>query len=140
MTCDAFCLPKSVVADANTVQMPTLQVRIRAENAGVGVSQWAADTMGIWQHKGGMTREWIDNKMRERMWEIAQSMSIINKQGTDSKQWDFLIDHYVSQISNLACNRQRWKWHMADKTNLDGRKLKAALDVFAEAGLRLRKN
>jgi hypothetical protein len=29
---------------------------------------------------------------------------------------------------------------MADKTNLDGQKLKAALDEFAEVGLRRRKN
>jgi len=47
MQCDAFSLPKSVVADANTIQMPTLQLHVSAENAGVGVSQLAAETMGI---------------------------------------------------------------------------------------------
>jgi hypothetical protein len=79
MYCDAFWLPKSVIADANTIQMPTLQVRVWAENIGVGVSQWAAETMGIWQDKGGLTTQWIDDKVMECVWEISQSMSIINK-------------------------------------------------------------
>jgi len=47
--------------------MPTLQVRISAENAGVGVSQWAAETVGIWQDKGGLTTQQIDNKVREHI-------------------------------------------------------------------------
>jgi hypothetical protein len=38
-----------------------------AKNAGVGVSQWAAKTIGIWQHKGGLTTQRIDNKVRERV-------------------------------------------------------------------------
>jgi len=59
--------------------MPTLQVRVWAENTGVGVSKWAAEAMGIWQDKGGFTTQQIDNKVRERVLEIAQSMSIINK-------------------------------------------------------------
>jgi len=59
--------------------MPPLQVHIWAENAGVGVSQWAAGTMGIGQDKGGLTIQSIDYNMRERVREIAQSMSIINK-------------------------------------------------------------
>jgi hypothetical protein len=80
MYCDAFWLPKSVIADANTIQMPTLQVRVWAENIGIGVSHWPAETMGIWQDKGGLTTQRIDNKVRERVWEIAQSMSMINKQ------------------------------------------------------------
>jgi len=81
-------LPKSVVADANTIQMPTLQVRIWAENTRVGVTQWVAETMGmvILQDKGGLTTQRIDNKVRERVWEIAQSMSIINKQGASPEQ------------------------------------------------------
>jgi len=68
------------------MQMPTLQVCVWAENACVGVSQWAAKTMGIWQDKGGLTTQWMDNKMRERVWEIALSMSIINKQGAGPEQ------------------------------------------------------
>jgi hypothetical protein len=38
-----------------------------AENADVGVSQWAAEKMGIWQDKGGLTTQWIENKVRERI-------------------------------------------------------------------------
>jgi hypothetical protein len=140
MECHTFWLLKSVVADANTIQMPTLQVRVWAENAGVGVSLWAAETMGIWQDKGGLTTQWIDNKVRERIWEIAQSMSIINKQGVGPKQWDLLIDRCVTRISELESKRLLWKRYMADKTNLDGQKLKAALNGFVEVGLRRRKN
>ena len=68
--------------------MPTLQVRIWAENTRVGVTQWVAETMGmvILQDKGGLTTQRIDNKVRERVWEIAQSMSIINKQGASPEQ------------------------------------------------------
>jgi hypothetical protein len=120
--------------------MPTLQVRVWAENAGVGVSQWAAETMGIWQDKGGLTTQRMDNKVRERVWEIAQSMSIINKQGAGPEQWDLLIDRCVTRISELESKRPLWKRYMADKTNLDGQKLMAALDEFAEVGLRRRKN
>jgi len=52
--------------------------------------------MGIWQDKGGLTTQQIDNKVRERVWEIAQSMSIINKQGPSPEQWDLLIDRCVT--------------------------------------------
>jgi len=120
--------------------MPTLQVRVWAENAGVGVSQWAAETMGIWQDKGGLTTQRMDNKVREHVWEIAQSMSIINKQGAGPEQWDLLIDRCVTRISELESKMPLWKRYMADKTNLNGQKLKAALDEFAEVGLRRRKN
>jgi len=122
------------------MQMPTLQVRVWAENTGVGASQWAAETMGIWQDKGGLTTQRIDNKVRECVWEIAQSMSIVNKQGAGPEQWDHLIDHCVTPISDLESKRPLWKRYMADKTNLDGQKLKAALDEFAEVGLCWRKN
>jgi len=101
MECDAFWLPKSVVADANTIQMATLEVRVWAENPGVGFSQWAAETMGIWQDKGGLTTQWIDNKVRECIWEIAQSMSIIHKQGAGPDQCDLLINRWVTRISEL---------------------------------------
>jgi len=77
---DAFGLLKSVIPDASTIQMPTVQVRVWAENAGVGISQWTEETMGILQNKDGLTTQQIDNKVREQVWEIAKSRSIINKQ------------------------------------------------------------
>ena len=120
--------------------MPTLHLRVWAENAGVAVSRWAAQTPGIWRDKGGLTTRQIDNKVRERDWEIAKSMSIINKQGAGPKQRDLLIDHCVTRINDLPSNRPLWKWYLANKTNLDGQKLKAALDEFAEVGLRWRTN
>jgi len=135
MHCDAFWLPKSVIADANAIQMPALQVHVCAENAGVGVSEWAAETNGIWQGKGCETTQQKDTKVRECVWELAQSMCIINTQGTGPEQWDLLIDCCVTRISNLAFNRPLWTWYMADKRILDGQKLEAALDEFAEAGL-----
>jgi hypothetical protein len=68
--------------------MLTLQVRVWAENANVGASQWAAATMGIWQDKGGLTTQQMDNKVMELVWEIAQTLSTIHKQCTSPKQWD----------------------------------------------------
>jgi hypothetical protein len=59
--------------------MPTLQVCIWAKNARVKVSHLARETLGIWQDKGGWTTQQIDNKVRERIWEITQSMKIISK-------------------------------------------------------------
>jgi hypothetical protein len=120
MQCDVFWLLKSVVGDGNTIQIPTPQVCVWAENAGVGVSQWAAETMGIWQDKGGLTTQWIDNKVREHVWEIAQSMRIINNQGTSPEKRDLLIDRCVTRISDLEYKRLLWKQYMADKTNLNG--------------------
>jgi hypothetical protein len=96
MYCDAFWLAKPVVADANTILIPSLQLCLWAQNAGVGVSQWAAKTLGNWQDQGGLTTQWMDNKVRECIWEIAQSMSIMNKQGTGPEHWDLLIDHFVT--------------------------------------------
>jgi len=119
--------------------MPTLQVRVWAENTGVGVSQWAAETIGIWQNKCGLTTQRIDNKVREHVWEIAQSMSIINKQGASPEQWDILIDRCVTRISDLVSKRPLWNRYMADKTNIDGVIVKAALDELPEVGLRQRK-
>jgi hypothetical protein len=60
--------------------MPTVQVCVSGQNAGVGGSEWAADTMEVSQIQGGLTRKWKDNHVRECVWEIAQSMSIINMQ------------------------------------------------------------
>ena len=120
--------------------MPTLHVRAWAENAGVGISQWAAETMGIWQDKGGLTTQWMDNKVRERVWEIAQSMSIINKQGAGPNHRDILINRWITRISELESKRPLWKRYKADMTNLDCQKLKPAVDDFAEVGLRRKKN
>ena len=91
--------------------------------------------MLIWLDQGGMTTQQIDNKARERVWEIAQSMSIINKQGAGPEQWDLLIDRCVTRISDLASKRPLWKWNIADKTNLDVQKLKEALEELADVGL-----
>jgi hypothetical protein len=74
--------------------------------------------------------------VRERVWEIAQSMSIINKQGAGPERWDLLIDHCVTEISELESKWPLWERYMAGKPNLDGQKLKAALDECAEVGLR----
>jgi len=64
-------LAKSVVADANAIQIPTVQVCVWAQKAGVGVGKWAAETMGIWWDEGCLTTQWIDSEVRERVWEIA---------------------------------------------------------------------
>jgi hypothetical protein len=48
MQWDAFWLPQLVVPDAKIIQLSTLQVGVWAENASVGVSQWAAGTIVIW--------------------------------------------------------------------------------------------
>ena len=113
--------------------MPTPQVRVGAKNAGVGVSQWAAETIGIWHDKGGLTTQRIDNTVRECIWEIAQCMSNINKQAAGPEEWCLLMDRCVIGISHLASKQPLSKLFMADKTNLNGQKLWAALDEFAQA-------
>jgi len=118
--------------------MPTHQVCNWAENTGVGVNQWAADTMGIGQDKGGLTTQRIDNEVRECVREISQSTNIINKLGDSSEQWDILSDHCITRISDLESQRPLWKRYMADESNLDGQTLKAALAWNMEVGLRLR--
>jgi len=120
--------------------MLTPQVGVWVDNRGAGVSQWAAETMGIWEDKGGLTTQWMDNKVRERVLEIAQSMNIINMQGAGPRQWDLLIDHCITRIRDLASKRPLWKWYTADKTNINCQKLKAALDECTEGGLRRRQN
>jgi len=120
--------------------MPTLQICVWAEKAGVGVSQWAAETMGICHDKGGLTTQQIDNKVTELIYEISQSMSIINKQGASPEQWNLQMDHCVTRISDLASKKWVYKWSMTDITKLDSQKLKAALEEFVEVGLRIRKN
>jgi len=67
-------------------------------------------------------------------------MSIVNKQDASHEQWDLLIDRCVTRMSHLGSKRPLWKRSMPDKTNLDGQNLKAALDKFAEDGLRRRRN
>ena len=58
--------------------------------------------MRICQENGGLKSQWKDNKVRERVWEIVQSMSISNEQGAGPKQCDLLIDYCVTQIRDLA--------------------------------------
>jgi len=44
--------------------MLTQQVRLCGKIAGVGVSQWAAETMRIGQQEGGLITQRKDNKVR----------------------------------------------------------------------------
>jgi hypothetical protein len=120
--------------------MPTLHILFCAELASVGVSQCAAASIGILLNKGGLTTQWIDNKVREHVCEIAQSTSIITKQGAGPDQWNPLIDHCVTSNSNLESKYPLCKRYMPNETNLDGQKLKAALDKFADIGFLQRKN
>jgi hypothetical protein len=46
---DASWLLKSVIADANAIQMPTQGVLLHPMHAVVGVSRWVAKTVLIWQ-------------------------------------------------------------------------------------------
>jgi len=111
-----------------------------ADITAVGVSQWAADTMGIRQEKGGLTTPLNDNEVRESVGVIDQSMSISNVQGTGPEQCDVLHDHCVTRIRSLASTSLHSNWYLADKTHLDGQRVKAALDEFGEVGLGRRKN
>jgi len=115
--------------------MPTLQVRVCAENAGVGDSRWAPETIRTGQDTGGLTTRQIYNKVRECVWEIAQSMSSINKEGAGPELWDVLIDRWVTGICDLDSKRPLCTRYMADKTNLAGQIIKAAPDELAEVGL-----
>jgi len=72
-----------------------------AENAGVGVSQWAADAIGIWQVQGGLTKQTKTNDVRERLCDISLSMSIGNKLRIGPKQYDVLINLCITWLSNL---------------------------------------
>jgi len=118
--------------------MPTLQVRVWAEKTGIGVGQWAAETMGIWQDKGGLATQRIDHKVRDHISEIkSQSWSIINRQGACTYHFDLLVDRCVTPISHVESKRLLSTRYMADKTNPDCQILKAALDWFVEVGLRL---
>jgi len=139
MYCNAFLLLKSVVTDANSIQMPTLQVRIWAENAGVGVSHLAAETMGVWWDKGDLTTQQINDKVRECFWEITQSVTFINKQGPGPEQWDLVINRCITRISDLGTILPLCKWYITAKTDLNGQKLKPALDEFTAVGFCWRK-
>jgi len=85
---DAYWLAKSVITNDNTIEMQTLIVIVCPENAEVSLRQLAVDTVGTWQYKGSLTTQSIDNKVRVHVREIGQSMSKINKQGTDAEQGD----------------------------------------------------
>jgi hypothetical protein len=77
----------------------------------------------------------MDNKVRERVWEIAKAMSIINKQGGSSMQRDLKMDHCVTPISNLEPEMPLWKCYIAGRTNLDRSKPKPAPDKYLEVDL-----
>jgi hypothetical protein len=72
--------------------------------------------------------------VREIIWEIAQSIHTIDKQGAGVKQWDCLINHCITRISDLESKMPLWTQYMADKTKLNCQKLKAALNEFTEVG------
>jgi len=111
-----------------------------AENASVGHSKWAAETIELWPEKVHSTMQWKDNNVRECVWEVAQSMSISNKLGVSPEQLELLINRCGTRIGDLASTRPLWKWSMTDRTVLEGRQLEAAHDVFAEDDLHWRKN
>lgn len=96
MKCDAFWLLKLVVADVNTIQMPNLHLPSCVETAGGGVSQSAAETIGIWQDRSGLTTQRIDNTVRKCIYDIAQSLSIIHIEGAGPEQYNLLIAHCIS--------------------------------------------
>jgi hypothetical protein len=119
MKWDAFWLPKSVFEDKITHQMPILQFRVWATHAGVVVSQWAADTIGISQDIGSLAIQWIDTKVRERIREITQSMNMINTHGAGHKECDLLTDRCITQTSDQESKWLLWKWEMPVSTNLN---------------------
>jgi hypothetical protein len=133
-------MTKSVIPDGNTVQMASRHVHVSVGYAGVGVTQRATDATGIWQDNHSLPTQPMDIKVREIIWEIAQSIHTINKQGAGVKQWDCLINHCITRISDLESKWPLWKWFMSDKSNIDCQKLQAALDKFAEVDLPRRKN
>lgn len=139
MCYNACLLPQSVIADVDSIQMPTLQVCVWAETAGIGVSQLGAEAMRIWQEKSDLTTQQIKDNVRERIFDITQSMSIINKQGPGSAEWDLLINHFITQICNLATVLPLWILYMPPETDLDGQKLRPLLDEFTAVGFRRRK-
>jgi hypothetical protein len=91
-----------VVRDSNSIQMPTPQDHVRGDNFGVGVCQWAAETMRIGQEKGSLTIQWTDNKVTKHVWEIPQSMSIENMQGTGPRDCDLLITYCMTRNSYVV--------------------------------------
>jgi hypothetical protein len=86
----------SAVANANTIQLPTLQVGVWSEHTGVGVRRWAAEIIGIWQDKGSLTIQQKNNKVGDNGWESVQSMSSTKKQGAGPEQWNLLTDHCIT--------------------------------------------
>jgi hypothetical protein len=106
-------LPKSVFPDINLIHGATLHVRVWGVTAGVGVSLCVTETILIWQNKGVLTTQTIENDIREHVWDIAQSMSFVNKQVAGPNQWDFLNDHCITWTSNLVSKRPLRKPYMA---------------------------
>jgi len=78
--------------------------------------------------------------VREHIWEIAQSMSIINKRRTLPEQCDLLRDCCVTRSSALASPSVLWEQYMAVKTNLNSENSNAAQNEGVDGGLRRMKN
>jgi hypothetical protein len=55
-----------------SLQMLIQHAHLWTKHAGVGVSQQAAESMGIWKKKGGGTRQQYKNKVRECCLDFAQ--------------------------------------------------------------------
>jgi len=58
--------------------------------------------------EGSLTTQRIDTDVRECVWEIAQPMSVVKKQGPGPVKFDPLIDCCIAQISVPASNRLLW--------------------------------
>jgi hypothetical protein len=65
--------------------MPIHQSRLWTETSAVGVSQWVAETVRIWQKKGGLTLQTNDIIVTEQVWQIAKSNNISNSLDTATK-------------------------------------------------------
>jgi len=66
------------------MQKPNAQFHIRADNAGIKIRQWAPQMIVIWQDKGALTTQSMENPVRECMRGIALFNKISNMHGTDS--------------------------------------------------------
>jgi len=124
-------LPKSVVTNANSILLPTIELCFGPDTS-VGVIQWAAETMGILHEKDSLTTQWKDNIVRESIWVTAQTMSISNKQCAGPEKWNIPTNYYVTLSSDLQSKRPLLIQYMADNTSLDDRYLRTALNELVE--------
>jgi hypothetical protein len=63
-------------------------------------------------------------------------MRISNRQGAGSERLDLVINRGITWNQWSGVERLLRKWYLADRTNLDGQKLKAPRDEFEKVGLR----